>query len=160
MPTGVMSTIASILFSWIAARWTNRRCLVAILAACLGIIGAIIVYTVPRSNIGGQMVGIYLLYTYFGPYVVGMLVVFQSVSCWTRYYQDSSFSGRLGADWTRTRVTGLSLSQANTAGHTKKNAQYSILYIGYAVGTLLLLGCHPTQRHWHELHKAMQHHER
>uniref|UniRef100_A0A8H7NQC4 Major facilitator superfamily (MFS) profile domain-containing protein n=1 Tax=Bionectria ochroleuca TaxID=29856 RepID=A0A8H7NQC4_BIOOC len=26
----------------------------------------------PRSNLGGQMVGLYLLYTYFGPYVVGI----------------------------------------------------------------------------------------
>jgi hypothetical protein len=26
------------------------------------------------------------------------------------------------------------MGQANTAGHTKKNVQYSILYIGYAVG--------------------------
>jgi Na+/proline symporter len=42
------------------------------------------------------------LYTYFGPYVVG-----------------------------------ISMSQANTAGNTKKTVQYSILYIGYAVGNLI-----------------------
>jgi len=29
------------------------------------------VYALPRTNLGGQMVGLYLLYTYFGPYVVG-----------------------------------------------------------------------------------------
>ena len=33
---------------------------------------------------------------------------------------------------------GISLAQANTAGHTKKNVQYSILYIGYAVGRSIL----------------------
>lgn len=102
MPTGVMSTLSSVVFSWIAARWTNRRCLVSILAAIVPMVGSIIVYTLPRSNVGGQMVGIYLMYAYFGPYVVG-----------------------------------ISLAQANTAGHTKKNVQYSILYIGYAVGTSL-----------------------
>ncbi|KAL4924076.1 transcription factor domain-containing protein [Aspergillus undulatus] len=102
MPTGVMSTLSAFVFSWIAAQWKNRRCLVTMLASCVPIIGAIIVYTLPRSNIGGQMVGIYLLYTYFGPYVVG-----------------------------------ISMAQANTAGNTKKTVQYSILYIGYAVGNLI-----------------------
>lgn len=90
MPTGVMSTLSSVVFSWIAARWTNRRCLVSILAAIVPMVGSIIVYTLPRSNVGGQMVGIYLvcllfagriwieltgmdvqMYAYFGPYVVG-----------------------------------------------------------------------------------------
>ncbi|KAL5340305.1 fungal-specific transcription factor domain-containing protein [Aspergillus crustosus] len=102
MPTGVMSTLSAFVFSWIAAKWNNRRCLVAMLASCVPIIGAIIVYTLPRTNIGGQMVGIYLLYTYFGPYVVG-----------------------------------ISMAQANTAGNTKKTVQYSVLYIGYAVGNLI-----------------------
>ena len=71
MPTGIMSTLSAFLFSWLASKWENRRCLVTILAAILPIVGSVIVYTLPRSNIGGQMVGIYLLYTYFGPYVVG-----------------------------------------------------------------------------------------
>lgn len=48
------------------------------------------------------MVGLYFLYTYFGPYVIG-----------------------------------ISMGQANTAGQTKKNVQYAILYIGYAVGNLI-----------------------
>ncbi|KAL2832543.1 fungal-specific transcription factor domain-containing protein [Aspergillus cavernicola] len=102
MPTGVMSTLSAFVFSWIAAKWANRRCLVTMLASCVPAIGAIIVYTLPRTNIGGQMVGIYLLYTYFGPYIVG-----------------------------------ISMSQANTAGSTKKTVQYSVLYIGYAVGNLI-----------------------
>ncbi|KAE8146981.1 MFS general substrate transporter [Aspergillus avenaceus] len=93
MPTGVMSTISAFGFSWLAARWHNRRCLVAMIAACLPIIGSIVVYTLPRTNVGGQMVGIYFVW--------------------------------------------ISLAQANTAGHTKKNVQYSILYIGYAVGNLI-----------------------
>ncbi|PLB43364.1 MFS general substrate transporter [Aspergillus steynii IBT 23096] len=94
MPTGIMSTLSAFFFSWLAAKWTDRRCLVTMIAACLPIIGSVIVYTLPRTNIGGQMVGIYL------------------VCC-------------------------ISMAQANTAGHTKKNFQYSILYIGYAVGNLI-----------------------
>ncbi|PCG93177.1 Major facilitator superfamily domain, general substrate transporter [Penicillium occitanis (nom. inval.)] len=102
MPTGIMSTLSAFIFSWVAAKWTNRRCLVTMIAAFIPAIGAILVYALPRTNIGGQMVGIYLLYTYFGPYVLG-----------------------------------ISLGQANTAGHTKKSVQYSIMYIGYAVGNLI-----------------------
>ncbi|KLJ09649.1 hypothetical protein EMPG_14928 [Blastomyces silverae] len=102
MPTGVMSTLSAFVFSTLAARWSNRRCLVTIFACCVPILGAILVYSIERSNIAGQMVGLYCLYTYFGPYVVG-----------------------------------ISLAQANTAGHTKKAVQYSILYIGYCVGNLI-----------------------
>ena len=74
MPTGVMSTLSAFVFSWLASKWDNRRCLVTMLAAILPIVGSVIVYTLPRTNIGGQMVGIYLLYTYFGPYVVGEFI--------------------------------------------------------------------------------------
>lgn len=102
MPTGICSTLSAFVFSWIAARWENRRCLVTIFACLIPIIGAVICYTLPRENIGGQMVGLYFLYTYFGPYVIG-----------------------------------ISMGQANTAGQTKKNVQYAILYIGYAVGNLI-----------------------
>jgi ACS family allantoate permease-like MFS transporter len=102
MPTGVMSTLAAFVFSLAAAKWNNRRCLVTIIACIVPIIGAAIVYALPRTKLGGQMVGLYLLYTYFGPYVVG-----------------------------------ISLAQANTAGHTKKPVVFAILYIGYAVGNLI-----------------------
>lgn len=90
-----MSTLAAFVFSLIAAKWNNRRCLVTIIACIIPIIGAAIVYALPRSNLGGQMVGLYLLYTYFGPYVVGkflcrrtskfeMILTFQQVSPWRR----------------------------------------------------------------------------
>lgn len=67
-----MSTLSAFVFSLIAAKWHNRRCLITIVACCIPIIGTAVVYALPRSNKGGQMVGLYLLYTYFGPYVVGM----------------------------------------------------------------------------------------
>ena len=71
MPTGVMSTLAAFVFSLISAKWHNRRCLITMLACVVPIIGTAVVYSLPRSNKAGQMVGLYLLYTYFGPYVVG-----------------------------------------------------------------------------------------
>lgn len=102
MPTGVMSTLSSFTFSMLAAKLSNRRCLVNIVACCVPIIGTGILYGVPRSAVGAQLVGLYLVYTYFGPYAVG-----------------------------------ISLAQANTAGHTKKSFSFAILYIGYAVGNLI-----------------------
>lgn len=72
MPTGVMSTIAAFVFSLMSAKWKNRRCLVTMIACLVPIMGTIIVFALPRSNIAGQMVGLYFLYAYFGPYVVGI----------------------------------------------------------------------------------------
>ncbi|KIW16106.1 hypothetical protein PV08_06157 [Exophiala spinifera] len=102
MPTGVMSTLSSFVFSMLAAKLNNRRCMVNIVACCVPIIGTGILYGVPRTAVGAQLVGLYLVYTYFGPYAVG-----------------------------------ISLAQANTAGHTKKSFSFAILYIGYAVGNLI-----------------------
>ncbi|KAL3424268.1 hypothetical protein PVAG01_03549 [Phlyctema vagabunda] len=102
MPTGVMSTLSAFAFSMFAAKWHNRRCLVTIIACCIPIAGSVVVHCLPRSNQVGQMVGLYLLYSYFGPYVVG-----------------------------------ISLAQANTAGHTKKSVVFALLYIGYALGNLI-----------------------
>ncbi|GBF65768.1 transporter [Trichophyton mentagrophytes] len=120
MPTGVMSTLSAFIFSSLAARWANRRCLVTMLAASVPVIGSIIVYTLKRTDIPAQIIGLYFLYTYFGPYVVGKLESYPLY----RYTQLNA-------------CQGISLAQANTAGHTKKNVQYSILYIGYAVGNLI-----------------------
>jgi MFS transporter, ACS family, allantoate permease len=61
MPTGVMSTLSAFIFSYIGAKWANRRCLVTIGACLVPITGTVIVYTVDRTNIAGQMVGIYLV---------------------------------------------------------------------------------------------------
>lgn len=61
MPTGVMSTISAFVFSYAGAKWANRRCLVTVAACIVPIIGTAVVYAVPRDNIGGQMVGIYLV---------------------------------------------------------------------------------------------------
>lgn len=118
MPTGVMSTLAAFVFSLIAAKWQDRRCLLTIFACIVPIIGAAMVYAIPRTNLGGQMVGLYLLYTYFGPYVVGELIDYLN-ACISNSH------------------LGISLAQANTAGHTKKTVVFAILYIGYAVGNLI-----------------------
>jgi hypothetical protein len=67
-----MSTLSAFIFSYLGVKFHNRRCLVTVAACIVPIIGTAVVYAVDRSNVAGQMVGIYLLYTYFGPYVVGI----------------------------------------------------------------------------------------
>jgi hypothetical protein len=61
MPTGVMSTLASILFSLLAAKWNNRRCLVCMMACVVPIAGTAILYGVPRSAVSAQLVGLYFV---------------------------------------------------------------------------------------------------
>ncbi|CZR57839.1 related to permease of the major facilitator superfamily [Phialocephala subalpina] len=68
MPTGVMSTLAALIFSTLAGRWHNRRCLCVMMACVPPLIGTILAYVLPRSNMAGQMIGLYLMYMYWGPY--------------------------------------------------------------------------------------------
>lgn len=66
MPTGVMSTISGFVFGLMAAKWHNRRALCVAIALLLPLMGTALVYGLPRSNIAGQMVGLYLMYAYWG----------------------------------------------------------------------------------------------
>ncbi|KAK9413001.1 putative Major facilitator superfamily (MFS) profile domain-containing protein [Seiridium unicorne] len=102
MPFGIVATGGAWVFSYIAAKWHNRRTLVASMALLLPILGTALVYGLPKANIPGQMVGLYFMYFYWPPYVIG-----------------------------------ISLPQANVAGHTKKSIAYSLVTIGYAAGNLI-----------------------
>lgn len=68
IPTGVISWISSIVFGYLAVK-TGKRCLIAMLACLVPFSGTIILYLVPRSNTGGSLAGLYILFAYWGPYV-------------------------------------------------------------------------------------------
>lgn len=70
IPTGVIASIATVFFTWLAAKWENRRCLIAIISLVIPLIGAIISYTCAHSNTAAQLVGLYFQYFYFASYVV------------------------------------------------------------------------------------------
>ncbi|KAJ0311068.1 hypothetical protein COL516b_001771 [Colletotrichum fioriniae] len=72
MPFGVLATSSAWAFSYLAARWHNRRTLVACIALMLPILGTGLVHGFPRSNVPAQMVGLYFMYFYWPPYVVGI----------------------------------------------------------------------------------------
>ncbi|OTA55822.1 MFS general substrate transporter [Hypoxylon sp. EC38] len=75
MPFGVLATGGAWAFSYLAARWHNRRALTAAIALLLPIFGTALVYGLPRTNVAGQMVGLYFMYFYWPPYVVGISLV-------------------------------------------------------------------------------------
>ncbi|KAI0018301.1 major facilitator superfamily domain-containing protein [Xylariomycetidae sp. FL0641] len=72
MPFGVLATSGAWFFSFIAAKWHNRRTLTACIALLLPIFGTALVYGASRSNTAAQMVGLYFMYFYWPPYVVGI----------------------------------------------------------------------------------------
>lgn len=65
MPFGVLATGGAWAFSYIAAKWHNRRALTAALALLLPIFGTALVYGAPRSNVAAQMTGLYFMYFYW-----------------------------------------------------------------------------------------------
>ncbi|KAI2625981.1 MFS general substrate transporter [Hypomontagnella submonticulosa] len=75
MPFGVLATGGAWAFSYIAAKWHNRRALTAALALILPIFGTALVYGLPRTNVPGQMVGLYFMYFYWPPYVVAISLI-------------------------------------------------------------------------------------
>lgn len=56
IPTGVISWISSLVFSFIAVK-TKKRCATAIAAALVPFAATIVLYLVPRSNVGGSLAG-------------------------------------------------------------------------------------------------------
>lgn len=72
MPFGIIATGGAWVFSYWAAKWHNRRTLVAGFALVLPLFGTALVYGLPRTNVAGQMVGLYFMYFYWPPYVVAL----------------------------------------------------------------------------------------
>lgn len=67
IPTGVISWISSIVMAYLAVK-TGRRFLVTIIGCLAPFAGVIILYVIPRSNIGGSLAGLYMVFFYWGPY--------------------------------------------------------------------------------------------
>lgn len=65
MPFGILATSGAWLFNFVASRWHNRRTLVAFFALLLPLFGTAMVYGLPRSNVAGQLVGLYFMYFYW-----------------------------------------------------------------------------------------------
>jgi len=69
MPPGFMSTASWILLSYIAATKRNWRTVVVAVTIPLPLMGDVICYALPRTNLASQLVGLFTLYTYWAPHV-------------------------------------------------------------------------------------------
>jgi MFS transporter, ACS family, allantoate permease len=69
MPPGAMSTLSGIALSFLAATTRRWRTVMVTAAILLPLLGAVLCYSLPRSNLAGQLVGLYILYTYWAPYI-------------------------------------------------------------------------------------------
>ncbi|KAF4125985.1 transporter [Geosmithia morbida] len=72
MPNGVISTLSGCIASYCASKWNGRRTFVVMIAICFPLLGTALAYGLPRSNLGGQLFGLYMMYCYWGPYVSGV----------------------------------------------------------------------------------------
>lgn len=73
IPTGVISALSSIFFNYLCTRNPNKRSIIGIISLVFPVIGAIILYAVyvtKPTSVGPQLLGLYLLYFYFAPYVI------------------------------------------------------------------------------------------
>ena len=69
IPTGLFSWISSLIFSWVAYK-TRQRALTAAAVGIIPLIGTIILTVLPRSNQGGSLAALYIVYFYWAPYVI------------------------------------------------------------------------------------------
>jgi MFS transporter, ACS family, allantoate permease len=65
MPFGILATGGAWVWSYAAAKWHNRRTIVASIALLLPILGTALVYGFPQTNVPAQMVGLYFMYFYW-----------------------------------------------------------------------------------------------
>ncbi|KAF9247583.1 hypothetical protein DTO013E5_4687 [Penicillium roqueforti] len=77
MPPGAMSTLSGIGLSYIAATTRKYRTPIVAVSILLPLLGAILCYALPRTNLAGQLVGLYILYTYWAPYIT-LVSVYQA----------------------------------------------------------------------------------
>ncbi|KAI5478460.1 allantoate permease [Pseudohyphozyma bogoriensis] len=85
IPTGVISWISSIAMGVIGAR-TGKRFIVTLLGTLLPLIGTIILHLVPRTNRGGSLTGLYILWMYWGPYTSAQTIMYSNTAGFTKKY--------------------------------------------------------------------------
>lgn len=91
MPNGVISWLSSLVFCALATR-TGYRLLMAIISCICPLIGTIILITLPRSNVGGSLAGLYIVYFYWAPYCVMTATAYANTAGYTKKLTVFSFA--------------------------------------------------------------------
>ncbi|KAJ7596012.1 MFS general substrate transporter [Mycena floridula] len=84
IPTGVISFLGSFIFSWIAGKTTRYRTVVGALSVIPPMIGVIVLQVLPLTNTKGRLAGIYVLYTYWSPYILGQAIMMNNTAGLTK----------------------------------------------------------------------------
>ncbi|KAJ5153150.1 uncharacterized protein N7482_009628 [Penicillium canariense] len=77
MPPGAMSTLSGIGLSYLAATTRRYRTAIVTVSILLPLLGAVLCYALPQTNLAGQLLGLYILYTYWAPYIT-LVSVYQA----------------------------------------------------------------------------------
>jgi MFS family permease len=126
MPTGVIASLAAFGFTWLAAKWKNRRCLLTMISLIVPLVGAVICYASPQANTGAQLAGLYMMYFYFASYVVMISLVQANTAGNTKKAVTYGFNylGYAGG-----AITGSQTFRASDA--PKYNIGFASMMVGY-----------------------------
>ncbi|WVF65609.1 hypothetical protein IAT40_000339 [Kwoniella sp. CBS 6097] len=133
IPTGMISWVGSLFFSWVAVK-SKQRCLVAAGSCILPLISTLLLHVIPRSNKGGSLGSLYVIYFYWAPYIIMTTVVIANTGGYTKktIVYGMSYLGYLAGN-----IIGPQTFRANQAP-TYTGGVVAML-ICYCVGILLLL---------------------
>ncbi|KAK8869466.1 hypothetical protein IAR55_000030 [Kwoniella newhampshirensis] len=84
IPTGVISWVSSLIFARLASK--TRRPLLCVIASILICLAAtVMLKVIPRSNKGGSLAGLFILYCYWAPYIImGSSILYANVAGTTK----------------------------------------------------------------------------
>ncbi|ORY21526.1 putative allantoate permease [Naematelia encephala] len=83
IPTGLISWVSSLAFSYIAVK-TKQRTLTAMFSCFIPLLSTILLHVIPRSNVGGSLGSLFIIYFYWAPYIVMSTVVIANTGGYTK----------------------------------------------------------------------------
>ncbi|KAJ7593577.1 MFS general substrate transporter, partial [Mycena floridula] len=84
IPTGVISFIGAFGMSWIAGKTTRYRSVIGAISAIPPMIGVIVFKVLPLTNTKGRLAGVYVMYIYWSPYILGQAIMMNNTAGLTK----------------------------------------------------------------------------
>ncbi|RSH77024.1 uncharacterized protein EHS24_003965 [Apiotrichum porosum] len=138
IPTGIISWISSLVFGYCAVK-TGQRCYSAVASCLIPFIGTILLYKIPRTNTGGSLASLYLVYFYWGPYIIMMGAVYANTAGHTK----KMIVYAIGEQRSRTQLTTAYIGYCvgNIVGPQTFKAKQAPQYTGGIIAMLSCYGC-------------------
>nr|XP_031859423.1 uncharacterized protein CI109_005067 [Kwoniella shandongensis]KAA5526495.1 hypothetical protein CI109_005067 [Kwoniella shandongensis] len=133
IPTGVIGWVAAMIWVTIA-KYTRKPLLCAMGSVLVCLAGTIVLKAVPKTNIGGSMAGLYIVYMYWAPYMVfGQLIMYANVGGTTKKV------AVFGISYLGYCVGNLVGPQSFRASEAPNyTTAYTVMMVGYCVSLLLM----------------------